>query len=44
MHIPEYAKQNIEVFDEPDLPQEVMDEIRFKHRWIRNFYGPKVFQ
>jgi methylglyoxal reductase len=44
MHIPEYAKQNIAVFDEPDLPQEVMDEIRFKHRWIRNFYGPKVFQ
>ena len=44
MHIPEYAKQNIAVFDEPDLPQEVMDEIRFKHRWIRNFYGLKVFQ
>lgn len=43
MHIPEHARENIAAFDEPPLSREAFDEIRFHHRWIRNFYGPKVF-
>ncbi len=42
MHIRKYAEENIKVFDEPELAPEIVQQIRFQHRWIRNFYGPKV--
>lgn len=42
MHIKKYAEENISVLDEEPLSDQVFDELRRHHRWIRNFYGPKV--
>jgi methylglyoxal reductase len=37
MHIPEFAEANISAIDAPDLPEEIFDEIRIRHRFIKNF-------
>ena len=42
MHIRKFAHENILAADEPPLDPEVFEELRRHHRWIRNFYGPKV--
>jgi len=42
MHIKKFAEENIRALDEPPLSDEVFEELRHNHRWIRNFYGPKV--
>lgn len=42
MHIKQYALENIRALDEAPLSEEVFDQLRRHHRWIRNFYGPKV--
>lgn len=38
MHVPAYAEENIAFAALPPLSQEVFEEIRRNHRWIRNFY------
>lgn len=42
MHIKQYAQENIRALEEAPLSDEVFDHLRRHHRWIRNFYGPKV--
>jgi aryl-alcohol dehydrogenase-like predicted oxidoreductase len=42
MHIKKHAAENIRALEERPLTDEVFKEIRHHHRWIRNFYGPKV--
>ena len=37
MHLPEYAAANIAAVDGPDLPAEVVDLLRTRHRFIKNF-------
>jgi methylglyoxal reductase len=37
MHIPEFAAANIQAIDAPDLPDDVFDLIRTRHRFIKNF-------
>ena len=37
MHLPEYAAANIAAVDGPDLPDEVVDLLRTRHRFIKNF-------
>ena len=37
MHLPEYAAANIAAVDGPDLPDEVIDLLRTRHRFIKNF-------
>jgi methylglyoxal reductase len=43
MHVQAYAQQNIDSLSEAPLSKEVMDEIRKKHRWVRNFYESKYW-
>jgi aryl-alcohol dehydrogenase-like predicted oxidoreductase len=37
MHLPEYAAANIAAVDGPDLPDDVYDLLRTRHRFIKNF-------
>lgn len=39
MHIEKYAQENIEVLNEPPLPQTVFEEIRRHHRWLKNLFN-----
>lgn len=43
MHVPQYADQNIAALDKPPLPDDVFEEIRKYHRWVRNFYDTKFW-
>jgi len=43
MHMKKYADMNIQVMDEPELPDSVFNEIRMFHRWVRNFYDTKYW-
>lgn len=43
MHVEKYASLNIAAMDEPVLPEEVFQEMRKFHRWIRNFYDNKCW-
>jgi len=44
MHVPQYADENIAAVDREPLPEEVFEEIRQHHRWVRNFYETKYWQ
>ncbi|WNR42977.1 aldo/keto reductase [Paenibacillus roseipurpureus] len=44
MHIKEYAEQNAAALQEDPLPDEVVDELYKRHRWIRNFYERKYWK
>jgi methylglyoxal reductase len=37
MHLPEHAAANITAVNRPDLPAEVVDRLRTRHRFIKNF-------
>lgn len=37
MHVPAHARANIAAVDGPDLPDDVFDLLRTKHRFIKNF-------
>ena len=37
MHQPEHTAANIAAVDGPDLPDEVIDLLRTRHRFIKNF-------
>jgi methylglyoxal reductase len=37
MHIPEYAAANVTAIEAPDLPAELFDLLRTRHRFIKNF-------
>jgi methylglyoxal reductase len=41
MHIPEFAAANIEAIDAADLPEDVFDLLRTRHRFIKNFNNAK---
>jgi aryl-alcohol dehydrogenase-like predicted oxidoreductase len=43
MHIEQYANENIAAVGKNPLPDEVFEEIRKHHRWVRNFYETKFF-
>lgn len=43
MHVPVYADQNIAAVDKEPLPDDVFEEIRKYHRWVRNFYDTKFW-
>lgn len=43
MHIEQHALANLAAVDEPALPDEIANELRTKHRWIRNFYTSKYW-
>lgn len=43
MHLKPHAEENIRAADEPPLSDAVFEELFRYHRWIRNFYHPKVF-
>jgi methylglyoxal reductase len=44
MHVREHCEANIAALDEPALPAEIFDLLRFKHRFIKNFNETKIFQ
>jgi methylglyoxal reductase len=37
MHIPRFAEANIQAIDAPDLPEDIFDVLRTRHRFIKNF-------
>jgi methylglyoxal reductase len=37
MHIPQFAEANIQALDAPDLPEDIFDLLRTRHRFIKNF-------
>lgn len=41
MHVKRFAEENLRALDETPLDAETFTLLRRKHRWIRNFYGPK---
>lgn len=43
MHIPHYANENIAAVEREPLPDDVFEEIRRHHRWVRNFYETKYW-
>lgn len=43
MHVPQYANQNIAAVDKTPLPDDIFEEIRKYHRWVRNFYDTKFW-
>ncbi|CDR01211.1 aldo/keto reductase [Streptomyces iranensis] len=43
MHVRAYCEENIAALEEPALPAEVFDRLRFKHRFIKNFNETKIF-
>jgi methylglyoxal reductase len=44
MHVREHCQANLAALDEPALPAEIFDLLRFKHRFIKNFNETKIFQ
>jgi methylglyoxal reductase len=42
MHLRRFAQLNIDVLDETPLDPTVAEELRRRHRWVRNFYNRKV--
>jgi len=42
MHIQRYADENISAADDESLSDSVFKELRYYHRWIRNFYDTKI--
>jgi methylglyoxal reductase len=43
MHVHEFIRPNLEAAARPELPQEVFELLRNKHRWIRNFYQARRY-
>jgi methylglyoxal reductase len=43
MHVPVHADQNIAAVDKEPLPDDIFDELRKYHRWVRNFYDTKFW-
>ncbi len=43
MHVKEHCDANIAALSEPSLSEEAFTELRYFHRFIRNFYAAKVF-
>jgi methylglyoxal reductase len=43
MHVAAHADQNIAAVDKEPLPDEVFEELRKYHRWVRNFYDTKFW-
>lgn len=43
MQVREYCEANIAALDEPELPAEICELLRFKHRFIKNFNETKIF-
>ncbi|MPY81100.1 MAG: aldo/keto reductase [Actinophytocola sp.] len=44
MHVREFCQANIAAVGEPELPAEIHDLLRFKHRFIKNFNETKIFR
>ena len=44
MHIPKYADENIAAVAGEPLPDEVFEDIRRNHRWVRNLYETKYWK
>ena len=42
MHVKRFAEDNLRAWASPPLSAATFEELRRHHRWIRNFYGPKV--
>lgn len=42
MHVRKFAEENMRALEEAPLSDEVFEDLRRHHRWIRNFYHPKV--
>ena len=38
MHVREHLHANLRALDAGPLPAPVLDPLRHRHRWIRNFY------
>lgn len=43
MQVREYCEANIAALEEPELPAEIHELLRFKHRFIKNFNETKIF-
>jgi methylglyoxal reductase len=43
MHVREHCQANIAALEEPALPADIFDLLRFKHRFIKNFNESKIF-
>ncbi|GAA2629869.1 aldo/keto reductase [Streptomyces vastus] len=43
MQVREFCEANIAALDEPELPAEIHELLRFKHRFIKNFNETKIF-
>jgi aryl-alcohol dehydrogenase-like predicted oxidoreductase len=41
LHVPHYADENIAAAGEKSLDPEIVEELRLRHRWTRNFYEAK---
>lgn len=44
MHVPQYANENIAAVDRDMLPDDIFEEMRRYHRWVRNFYETKYWR
>jgi methylglyoxal reductase len=44
MHVPQYANENIAAVDREPLPEDIFEQIRRYHRWVRNFYETKYWR
>ncbi|XID92324.1 aldo/keto reductase [Paenibacillaceae bacterium WGS1546] len=44
MHVTQHADENIAAAGKDPLPEDVFEEIRQHHRWVRNFYETKYWQ
>jgi aryl-alcohol dehydrogenase-like predicted oxidoreductase len=42
MHVRAFAEENMRALEEPPLADEVFEDLRRHHRWVRNFYHPQV--
>jgi methylglyoxal reductase len=38
------VRENLATFAEPPLPSDVVDELRTRHRWVRNFFTPAYWR
>ncbi|HZZ56620.1 MAG TPA: aldo/keto reductase [Opitutaceae bacterium] len=42
MHVRRFAEENLRAMAETPLSDDMFAHLRRRHRWVRNFYGPKV--
>jgi methylglyoxal reductase len=39
-----FVRENVAAFEEPPLAPEILEELRTRHRWVRNFFEPAYWR